>query len=223
MRAGPKHTGDARTMNTMAPARTRPLTPTSETVDATRTLAFVNTLSGRPTSAPVERLVSYQALVDWAREVGLLKAADCARLGARGRRRGHNSALVLQRARELRETLHEIFSFTSAGRSPAASTLAAASAQLSRWYPHGRLVPAGTALQWAYGGDDDLERPLWEIARAAARLLTSDRLERVRACVAADCGWWFLDDTRNHSRRWCDMNVCGNRDKVRRFRERQRE
>jgi predicted RNA-binding Zn ribbon-like protein len=71
-------------------------------------------------------------------------------------------------------------------------------------------------------GADDLERPYWDAARGAARLLTSPLLGRVRACAAADCGWWFLDDTKNASRRWCDMKICGNRDKVRRFRARGR-
>ena len=53
-----------------------------------------------------------------------------------------------------------------------------------------------------------------------SRLVTSARLGRVRACAALDCGWWFLDDTKNASRRWCDMKICGNRQKVRSYRER---
>jgi len=105
---------------------------------------------------------------------------------------------------------------------PPPATLDALGTELSRWYPHGRLVPDGDRLQWAYGGMDELERPLWEIARAAARLVTSPSLARVRPCAADDCGWWFLDDTKNGSRRWCDMKICGNRDKVRRFRARQK-
>ena len=128
---------------------------------------------------------------------------------------------VLQ-ANDLRERLHDTFTSLSAGKTPTTPTLAALSAHLSQWYAHGRLVPVSHSLQWVYSGDDELERPLWEVARAAARLLTSPLVGRVRACAAEDCGWWFLDDTKNASRRWCDMKICGNRDKVRRFRERNR-
>ena len=206
----------------MRASRPRPPAPVPEDVDATRTLDFVNTLSGRPTASPVERLISYDALLEWARENGLLKPDDADRLSARARRRTDDAARILQRARDLRERLHDTFAATSAGRMPGAPALDALSRELSRWYPHGRLVPDGDRLQWAYGGGDELDRPLWEMARAAARLVTSHRVMRVRACAAVDCGWWFLDDTKNASRRWCDMKICGNRDKVRRFRARQR-
>ena len=206
----------------MPSARPRPPAATPEDLDAIRALAFVNTLSGRPTAAPVERLVSYDALTAWAREAGLLKGDDAERLVGRGRRRAADCERIVERARDLRELLHQTFTAAAAGKTPAATTLSALSAHLSRWYAHGRLVPADDRLQWVYEGADDLERPLWEVARAATRLLTSPLLARVRACAAADCEWWFLDDTKNASRRWCDMKICGNRDKVRRFRARSR-
>jgi len=203
-------------------SKTRPPAATAENVDATRVLAFVNTLSARATDTPVEGLASYESLVEWARASAILRADDGERLIERSRRRVAEAERVVHRARQLRELLHETFAALAARKSPGAQTLESLSAQLSEWYQHGRLVVADARLQWAYGGDEDLARPLWEAARAATRLLTSPRIARVRACDAPDCGWWFLDDTRNGSRRWCDMKVCGNRDKVRRFRERQR-
>jgi predicted RNA-binding Zn ribbon-like protein len=56
----------------------------------------------------------------------------------------------------------------------------------------------------------DLFAPLWPIARDAAELLASDRLEYVRACASKTCEWLFLDESKNHRRRWCDMTKCGN-------------
>jgi predicted RNA-binding Zn ribbon-like protein len=58
---------------------------------------------------------------------------------------------------------------------------------------------------------------LWPIARDAAELLASERLEYVRACASKTCEWLFLDESKNHRRRWCDMTKCGNRAKVKRF------
>jgi predicted RNA-binding Zn ribbon-like protein len=45
---------------------------------------------------------------------------------------------------------------------------------------------------------------------------------RLKACPADACGWAFYDRSRNHSRTWCDMSVCGNRAKARSYRARQR-
>ena len=58
--------------------------------------------------------------------------------------------------------------------------------------------------------------------RSAAELLTSPDLPLVRECAGYDCGWLFMDTTKNRSRRWCDMATCGNRAKGRRHYERRR-
>lgn len=58
------------------------------------------------------------------------------------------------------------------------------------------------------------------IAAAAARLAVEGRLDRVKICPADDCRWAFYDASRNHSRQWCSMQVCGNRAKARNHRER---
>jgi predicted RNA-binding Zn ribbon-like protein len=191
----------------------------AESVDAERVLAFINTLSSRPTAAPVERLVSYEALVAWAREQHLVPAATAERLLAAAKKHPHQAALVLSRAREFREALNGLAAAIDAGRQPPADVLDTIGHALATAYANGRLVPHEGALQWVAGAEDDLERIVWEIGRAAGRLVVSPRLGRVRACAAGDCGWWFVDDTKNRSRRWCDMKLCGNREKLRRFRK----
>lgn len=201
------------------PGRTSALP--AESVDADRVLAFVNTLSSRPTTAPVERLVSYEALVGWAREQRLVPAAAADRLLAEAKRHPHQAVAVLARAKEFREALNGLALAIDAGRQPAPAVLATIGQCLAATYANGRLVPHEGALQWIGGAEDDLERIVWEIGRAAGRLVLSPRLGRIRACAADDCGWWFVDDTKNRSRRWCDMKICGNRDKVRRFRAKQ--
>ena len=196
----------------------RPAPLPAESVDAERVLAFINTLSSRPTAAPVERLVSYDALVAWAREQHLVSAAAAERLVAEARKHPHQAAAVLSRARDFREALNGLAAAIDLGRPPSADVLKTISDALASAYANGRLVPHEGALQWVAGAEDDLERIVWEIGRAAGRLVVSPRLARVRACAAGDCGWWFVDDTKNRSRRWCDMTLCGNREKLRRFR-----
>ena len=201
--------------------RDKPSPPPAESVDAGRVLAFINTLSSRPTAAPVERLVSYGALVEWAREQHVLSAAAAERLTAEARRHPHQAAAVLARAREFREALNGLAESIEKERQPGGAVLTTISDYLAAAYANGRLVPHDGTLQWVASAEDALERILWEIGRAAGRLVLSPRLANIRACAASDCGWWFLDDTKNHSRRWCDMKICGNREKIRRFRSRQ--
>ena len=199
-------------------ARTRQLPLPEESVDAERVLAFINTLSGRPTPAPVERLDSYETLIGWAREQHLISGAAADRLSAEARRHPHHAAAVLARAKDFREALNGLVAAIAAERQPTGDVLETIGECLAGAYANARLVPHQGTLQWVASAEDDLDRVLWEIGRAAGRLVVSPRLARVRACAAQDCGWWFLDDTKNRSRRWCDMTLCGNREKLRRFR-----
>ena len=199
--------------------RSRVTAPPAESVDAGRVLAFVNTLSARPTPEPVERLTSYEALIEWAKEQHLVSAAAADRLLTEARRHPQQAASVLAHAKELREALNTLALAVEQQRPPAPLALETISNRLADADAHGRLVPHEGALQWISSAEDALERVLWEISRAAGRLVLSPRLSRVRACAAGDCGWWFVDDTKNRSRRWCDMKICGNREKVRRFRQ----
>jgi len=200
-------------------ARTaRPAPLPAESVDADRVLSFINTLSARPTDSPSERLGSYDDLVAWAREQHLVSAAAAERLAGEAKKHPHQAAAVLARARTFREALNGLAAAIDAGRQPGADVLTTIGECLAAAYANGRLVPHEGALQWVASAENDLERVLWEIGRAAGRLVISPRLARVRACAASDCGWWFVDDTKNRSRRWCDMTLCGNREKLRRFR-----
>src|SRR5436190_15037695 len=99
---------------------TRPAALPAESVDAERVLAFINTLSSRPTAAPVERLVSYDELVAWAREQHLVPAAAAERLLAEARKHPHQAAAALARAKGFREALDGLAGAIDTGRQPPA-------------------------------------------------------------------------------------------------------
>jgi predicted RNA-binding Zn ribbon-like protein len=87
---------------------------------------------------------------------------------------------------------------------------------------HQTLVSTGNKLGWKWDDTDEaLDRVLWPLALAGAELLSSGDLSRLRQCGGEECGWLFLDTSRNRSRQWCEMSECGNLAKVRRFRQRQ--
>jgi predicted RNA-binding Zn ribbon-like protein len=55
---------------------------------------------------------------------------------------------------------------------------------------------------------------------AIERLQCEDAWPRLKACTDEGCQWAFYDTTRNRSRTWCSMDVCGNREKTKRYRQR---
>jgi predicted RNA-binding Zn ribbon-like protein len=82
------------------------------------------------------------------------------------------------------------------------------------------LRPAGASFLWSWPERDELEAPLWPLAPAAIELLTTGALGRLTLC--GQCRWFFLDASKNRSRRWCSMGDCGTAVKKRRYVERRR-
>ena len=133
---------------TRSPPRQGPGRVAAEAVDAERVLAFVNTLSGRPTAAPVERLESYDALVDWARAAALVSAAAAERLRRGAQASAPGRAGLDARARVSRSAATRWWPAIDAGRQPAPAVLDTIGDCLAAAYAHGRLVPHDGALQW---------------------------------------------------------------------------
>jgi predicted RNA-binding Zn ribbon-like protein len=123
----------------------------------------------------------------------------------------------------LREAVYRIFSAVAGSRSPQPADLAILNATLAAALASLRIVTMGNGFIWVWGGGEEaLDRVVWPVALSAAGLLTSGERRAVRECAATNCAWLFLDTTRNRSRRWCDMKVCGNRAKARRHYERKK-
>ncbi len=185
-------------------------------------LDFVNTLAWRFTDHPVEYLLSYENLLTWGRQADLLVPDETKALSGRAATDPEEARAMLSRALALREAIHGVFSAAIAGKAQDEGALSALNRELSGALSRLRVVPAdGGSYIWAWdrggeeGGGPPLERPLWPVARSAAELLTSSKLGRVKVCAGEGCGWMFLDQSRNASRRWCDSRDCGNRERVR--------
>jgi len=180
-------------------------------------LDFVNTVSWRAGTAPVEGLGGYRELAAWAEAAGLLPAGRAAALAQQAQTFTASAEVVLERARALREALHRLLLQGAAGRPPDSADLEILNGELARAPAPRGLAWTGAGFAWHGGGDEGrLEAVLWPLARAAAELLTGGELRRVRTCAGAGCGWLFYDSSRSLSRRWCAMDDCGNRAKARR-------
>lgn len=186
-------------------------------------LDFANTVSWRGSGAPVDHLPAYEDLVRFALQSKIIAAAEAGRLRRGATRRLGGAMRALRRAVELREALYRIFAGLAAGRRPAPADVATLNASLPAALAGIHVIPEPDGFTWAWAGDREaLERLVWPVARDAAVFLTSADLSRLRTCGNPRCRWLFLDVTRNRTRRWCTMAVCGNRAKVHRYRQRRR-
>ncbi len=194
---------------------------TFQVVGGNPALDFVNTLSERRSPAPLERLRTYADLVLAAERIGLVGPREAGGLGALAAARPAQAEAARRQAVGLRETLHRLFLAEAERRPPADADLSNLNEALAGSLGHLRLARTSGGIAWSWeNAPQDLTRPLWPLARAAAELLACGPLDRLRECAAADCGWLFLDTTKNASRRWCLMQECGNRAKARRHRAR---
>lgn len=183
-------------------------------------LDFVNTLGDRP-AEPVEHLRAYGDVLEFARQAGALPEPEVAELAAEAEADPGHAERTTERIVRTREVMYRIFAAVAAEEAPRDEDLEDLNSVLVEGLAKARLVREGNSYRWSWAGDCScLERPLWQIAHSAADLLASGRLDRVRTCDSETCDWLFLDESRNRSRRWCDMSTCGNRAKARRHYER---
>lgn len=186
-------------------------------------LDFANTADWHARAEVVELLVDYDRLLDWGHQAGTLTSAQTATLRRIAEASPAEAAAALDQAIVVREAIYQLFSAFAAGQPLSATALATFNVALTGALTHLRVGAGGDGPAWDWvGADDALDRPLWPVVRSAAELLTTPERELVRECAGPDCGWLFLDTSRNRSRRWCDSRSCGNRQRVRRHYQRRR-
>ena len=180
-------------------------------------LDFANTVAWRRDGNFGNHLFDYADLIAWSEHVGALDELQADTLRTRAAAHPRLAQAAYNQAIALRETIYRLFSSISTGDSIRESDLTRLNASLEEALEHLRIVTREKtfALDW-HNVEGELDLPSWMAARSAADLLTSERLPRVHECQGQDCGWLFLDRSRNRSRRWCDMADCGNREKARR-------
>ena len=172
-----------------------------------------------------DELDSYEALLAWGERRGAVSSREAGALRAAARSRPREAAQVLRDAIALRDVVYRLLRAACSGAEPDPDDVALLNGWLGRSGAK-RGVRAGShpwTWTWLAGDRVHLDRLLWPVALATAELLTSNDAARLRCCAADDCGWIFIDTSRNHSKRWCSMSDCGNRAKVRRFRKRHAE
>jgi predicted RNA-binding Zn ribbon-like protein len=181
-------------------------------------LDFSNTVEWHTSDHPGETLVSYADLVAWSEGAGLLTEQEVRDLLADAENHLAEASAALEKAIRLRDAIYRIFSAVARDKEPEGMDLAYLNKALTEVLVRMQVVPTSTGFEWGWAAyEGSFDRMLWPIVRSAANLLTSEELNRVGECADdRGCGYLFLDTSRNHNRRWCSMESCGNRAKARR-------
>jgi predicted RNA-binding Zn ribbon-like protein len=180
-------------------------------------LDFINTVHDWTVSTPQDYLSEFADAIRFGEAAGLLTRTDHSRLR---RRTAH---IELTRLRELRALLKRTFQMQLSDQAPNNVDLRKLSANLAETAHATRLiaaprihrsrqVPIRREITVERAGDALLRL---RIAESAVALLVSDAMLRVKSCPT--CGWFFLDLSKNRSRRWCSMDACGTVTKSRRY------
>jgi predicted RNA-binding Zn ribbon-like protein len=180
-------------------------------------LDFINTVDCRNSDHAREVLSTYPNLVSWSQHANILTEDEARDLLREAALHPADAKMILERAITIREVLYRIFSAIANHRPPSAVDIGTLNTEMSIAMAQMRMKPADATNPWMYTFEDKkLDRMLWLIIHSATELLTSDKLDRVCECQGENCGWLFLDMSRNRSRKWCDMKECGNRAKAQR-------
>ena len=191
--------------------------PRFELVGGAVCLDFANTLDDR-FSNPKELLEHYVDLARFAEDTHILPTSQVDRLMAFSQEDPRAAKQALRAAIQLREAIHGVFWAVVAKQPLPEQSLIILNQYVQVAAQHAKIMPGKGGFEWQFEEPSyDLQAPLWPIARSAADLLVSDELAFVRACASETCLWLFLDTSKNHRRRWCDMTQCGNREKFRSF------
>ena len=181
-------------------------------------LDFANSIEGPRGSQPEEFLRDYSDVVRWGRHTGILSEVTVDQLLLESAHLPDEATRVFARALALREAITGVFRSIAASVTPEESDLRLIQTEYLLALEPAHLIPVDDHFEWNWAATGHaLDRPLWPIARSAIDVLTTDNLARIKECPGADdCGWLFYDTSKNGSRRWCSMEGCGSRLKMRR-------
>ena len=209
----------------MSPSHRQPVKPersleTLDWVGGHVAVDFANTVGGIKVGAPENYLHGYPDLLSWCQQADLIGPQSRGYLSAgseRAQAAAFKEAEALQaslRALFVAAIRHEVLPQDALDHLNSLVQKTAAWRRIGTCEGEGRKISCG----WDFEGAPPYA-VLGPIVWRAVELLESGPLDRLKECSGGDCASLYLDTSKNHSRQWCSMKVCGNVSKVRRFRE----
>lgn len=182
-------------------------------------LDFINTQVGAKEAA-VDFLAGFGDLVAWLQQAGTLDAPQAkAALATWGQR--PEAKTLLEQARKLRSALRDMVQRLAAGKPAGQVVVDEINRVLAQESGYNQLVRGAHGYELRFqAGRKEAAHLLTPIAMSAAELLCASEPQRIRQCGNPVCGLYYYDTSKNHTRRWCSMAICGNRMKAAAFYQR---
>ena len=178
-------------------------------------LDFTNTIKHRYEEPYVDYLSGTEEWLIWTKRSDLITDAELKLIQKYIRQNPIKSQKELQGVIRSRESIYEIFKSISHDQKPPSDSLQLFTKKLHFAFKRFSLtIGANRKVSWS-DKVVDLLTPLAPIVMSAYELLNSNTLDRVKDCK--NCGWLYLDKSKNNSRKWCSMLTCGSSDKARRY------
>ncbi|WP_080779288.1 CGNR zinc finger domain-containing protein [Chryseobacterium phocaeense] len=181
---------------------------------------FVNTVNSWKSEYNYDYLNNYNDFIDWCFKLGIFHSQRLQILRELESVHPQEALAALNRIREIRRILQGLISAV-AQRNDDKKLLFLPEANLL-------VVDALSRQRLQYDGNkffmdqidtsNDFLFPVWKVLNSLVHLLTDHNLKRIKECPT--CGWVFLDETRNASRKWCNPKYCGTSDKMKRYNKR---
>lgn len=172
-------------------------------------LDFANTLNWRLTDAPVELIPDYAAFLNWSEKRGTLSRATISKLQKKSS--SPEAERLMAEIHALRGAMIASADALGGGKNADVKFLNRA---LHALPPQPNLVQENGRYVFDLDGSD-IRQPLWPVLWSLTAVLASNDADRIGSCQAEGCGWFFVDESPNHTRTWCS-DGCGNRERVRR-------
>lgn len=184
-------------------------------------LDYLNTCNGRRPGSGlgeiVDKLATLEDVVRWFHRARLIDDDEfeyCLGLAEQPLASSSFKRLV-----EFREQLYQLLLPAALGLPPLTVALDNLNRSLVATAGHRGLVIQGQQVVWQWfpprSLDDLTDNFISRLATQAANLLTGPDQLRLKVCATPDCDWLFIDSSKNGGRRWCQMNICGSREKAR--------
>jgi predicted RNA-binding Zn ribbon-like protein len=189
----------------------------NELVGGRLCLDYTNTVAKHDGTSPYDRIATIGQALAWLTRAGALSAGRARTLARRAAAHPREARGALQQAHSLRESIYRIFSALANGAQPPRDDVTRVGAIVRKASAGARLTPKKGRFTWSLPEGSRLgDAVVWPIARSAVELLVSGDGDRIAECGGRECAWLFLDATKNHSRKFCSSQGCGNRTRVRR-------
>lgn len=190
-------------------------------------LDFLNTCNGRRPDTSLEqvqeRLNSFGFFFEWAQHAGLITPEEHARWQAFAAGQQELLEPMLDAVKALREAMFVIFHTLAQRHALDAQALQPLNTVLQRTMSYRFLTTEDGQPRWVWkacqSAEDVTTVLIGRLADQAQELLTGADLMHLKSCSSSECDWLFLDSSKNKQRKWCQMSVCGSREKLQRTRQ----